>query len=242
MTSYVVSAPRSGMNWLRYCVEALYGVRTPGKTVLISEEDCPEPAFLRSHDALSLTRSRHTEGAWLYIDPAKTEGDRIAVILRDPLETYVRMAKKRLRRFRRFTGNIQFYTRAVAEHKRVFYYDDLVSSPEAMADLMTFLDIQPAPGRSAPTVDDIRARWDELGRESRASYDKRQSRGGGAQTKADPLNFRYHQKGLSDWHKARAWRFLKRTLTEEEFALLERYDPPARIGRGGPLSWLTDLV
>lgn len=240
MVSYVVSAPRSGMNWLRFCVEHFYGVRTPGKTSLIDRETDPSVAFLRSHDALNWTRKRET-GLWRHIDPAATATDRVALVLRDPLETYVRMSKKSLMRFRCYVGNIRFYSDAAATRKQVFYYDDLVASPEAMLALMQFLDITPAPGRMAPTLAQVRADWDDLGARSRAQYDVRQAVGGGSKTRENPTDFRFHQRALSDWHRDRAWRFLQRRLRPGEMALLDRYAPPPAPLRRPLLSWVTDL-
>ncbi|MBK1637220.1 hypothetical protein [Rhodovulum adriaticum] len=239
MVSYVVSAPRSGMNWLRFCVEHFYGVRTPGKTSLIDRQDDPSVAFLRSHDALNWTRKREV-GLWRYIDPAGTANDRVALVLRDPLETYVRMSKKSLLRFRCYVSNIRFYSDAVSPQKRVFYYDDLVAQPVAMLELMQFLDIAPAPGRTAPSLDRVRAEWDELGARSRAQYDVRQAVGGGSKTRENPTDFRYHQRALTDWHRDRAWRFLQRRLRPDEMALLARYGPPAPMRRP-LLSYVTDL-
>ncbi len=66
MERYVVSAQRSGLNWLRFCIESFYGRRTPGQTSVIPAAEQPEAAFVRSHDALNLTsRSRKKSGgAW----------------------------------------------------------------------------------------------------------------------------------------------------------------------------------
>jgi len=228
LTSYVISAPRSGMNWLRFCTEEFYGRRTPGKTSLIDRADDPGEAFLRSHDALNWTRwpRRRTEGLWRYVDPEATAGDRVALILRDPLETFVRAAGKRFWDFRFYTGNIRFYSRAAGE-KAVFYYEDLVADPGAMADLLEFLQITPAPGRVAPTRQEIAARWAELGAKSRAMYDTKQAVGGGSQTRHRPTDFRFHQKTLAEWEKDRVWRFLRHRLSEQELHLLDRYHPRA---------------
>lgn len=241
MVTYVVSAPRSGMNWLRYCTEHFYGVRTPGKTSLIPAEDCTAVAFQRSHDALNRVKRRRTTGLWQELDPAAMTDHRVVLILRDPLETYARMAKKALHRFKCYSGNIQFYSRARTDAKRVYYYCDLISSPDVMADLLEFLQIAPAAGYCEPTRARIAAQWDQLGANSRAQYDVKQAIGGGAQTKDAPRDFTFHQRRLCAWNKARAWRHLRRTLNDEEFALLDRFNPPATLAP--PTLWdrMTDL-
>lgn len=68
MITYVVSAPRSGMNWLRYFTEHFYGVRTPGNTSLIPAEDCTTVAFQRLHDALNRVTQHHQTGLWQGLD------------------------------------------------------------------------------------------------------------------------------------------------------------------------------
>ncbi len=49
----LVSHPRSGLNWVRYCIEYASGMRTPGRAKLVTEG---EPAFYRTHDV------RHAKG------------------------------------------------------------------------------------------------------------------------------------------------------------------------------------
>lgn len=242
MAVYVVSAPRSGMNWLRYCVEHFYGVRTSGKTSLIPRDVEPTQAFYRSHDALNVSRRKgYAPGAWQKIDPNATTQDTIVLILRDPLETYARMAKKSLRRFRCYAGNIQFYMQAEAKKKAVFYYADLIRSPQEMLRLMEFMDLTPAAGHHAPTLEEVSAAWDELGQKSRGQYNVNQAAGGGSQTIDRPMDFKFHQRGLSDWHKARAWRSLRDTLSRKEMELLAPFDRPADIPQAGLLDRLTDL-
>lgn len=182
MERIVISAPRSGLNWVRFCTEYFYGRRTPGKTSLISIEDDLDAAFRRSHDPLSWTR-RRTEGGWQAIDPKDASGARVALILRDPLETFVRMSKKRLHRFGCYAGNIRFYTLSDTENKAVFYYQDLVSRPETMCALFDFLQLQPAEGHVAPTLAEVQSRWNAAASKSRNMYDDKQAVGGGSKPK-----------------------------------------------------------
>lgn len=228
MDRFVISAPRSGLNWVRFCTEHFYGRRTPGKTSIIDEDVVDDVAFLRSHDPLSYTRKREI-GAWQAIDPGAAEGGRVVLILRDPLELFVRMAKKRLHRFGLYAGNLRFFSLANTAKKEVFLYDDLITSPAEMMRLFDTLKLRPADGYIAPTLEELSAQWDEASDNSRRMYDRKQAVGGGSKTKNNPLDFNFHQRWLTEQQKMKVWRYLKRALTPEEFDFLARFEPPAQI-------------
>jgi hypothetical protein len=219
---FVISAPRSGLNWLRYCIEYHYGVRTPGKRQIISKDDQPDCAFIRSHDPLSGGAKRNSR-AYRKIDPGETAGGTLLLILRHPFELFVRMANRDYRQFACFPSNIQFFTRATAEKKKVVYYEELIRDPAVMASAMAFLEIEPCAGRPTPKAEDIAAVWDETAEASRSNYSVNQSRSGGSQTRSDPFNFKFHQQKLWWWEKHRVTRYLQKNLSAEEMALIERY-------------------
>jgi hypothetical protein len=58
MQRFVVSAPRSGLNWVRFSVEHFYGNRTRGHRLIYDKSERPDAAFVRSHDALSWFRNK----------------------------------------------------------------------------------------------------------------------------------------------------------------------------------------
>lgn len=218
---YIISCPRSGLNWVRFCIEYYYGQVTPGRTLLIEHVDGAPVAFERSHDPLGLVKKREA-GAWKNIDPNTIDDAKVVLIIRDPLEVFVRSADKSMRAFLFFIGNIRFFSAASKKNRKVFYYNDLVRDPETMAQLFKFLDLEPADGFQTPSVDKLKAEWEEVSEKSRSSYDVKHL--SGAQTKTDPLNFQFHQKKLSERQKIRVWRFLKQNLTSAEFELLARFD------------------
>jgi len=253
MTIFVISAPRSGLNWTRFCVEYFYGLRTPGKPLLLDDE-AGAPVFLRTHDALLLTKRRSRKeilaklkatlrlssnaaeqgarttrpagsGAYKLLNPAEMEGHKVLLILRDPLETFVRMARKSYPRFVSYTGNIQFFQRAETDDKMVVYYDEIVGQPEKMFQALEFLGLEPAGDRSPPTLEEIHAKWSEAGQASRALYGRNQWHSGGARTKRTPLDFKFHQRKLSEAQKLAVWRHLDDVLSEPELALIERFRP-----------------
>lgn len=226
MNRYVVSAQHSGMNWLRFCIETYYGQRTPGATSVLTANDCPETVIIRSHDALNLTgRSTKTRDAWATLAPEGTLDDVVLLILRDPLETFVRMAKKDWGHFRGYLSNIAFYDRAASSQKDVVYYDDLILKPSAMLKALEALRIGPADGYSAPTLERITADWDEFSNRSRGNYDVKQARIGGAQTKDAPTDMKFHQRNLSPEEKRQVWVYLQLRLSRVQLMLLERYFP-----------------
>lgn len=227
MKRYVVSAPRSGLNWVRFNIEHFYGLKTPGKTLLIDEESGQDDAFIRSHDALLNTPDKSdNSGAYNYIDPAGTADDIVVLLLRDPLESFVRMARSKFSDFdNKYVGNIRFFCQAAARRKGVWYYDELVSDPLKMAALMRFLELIPADGREIPSDDQIVRDSAGLEERSRKLYDRNQWHSGGATTKKDPKNFKFHQSKLSAERKRQLWKHLDEELAPEELDLVERFRP-----------------
>ncbi|MEM8658809.1 MAG: hypothetical protein AAGF22_12015 [Pseudomonadota bacterium] len=226
MERIVISSPRSGLNWLRFVVEDQCGLRTPGKTVLISAEDQPEPAFVRSHDPLGHSKRpgffRRGPGAgFTRIDPEATGDAVLVLLLRDYREVFVRSCRKRFDKYRFYTGNIEFFLRATAQRKQVFYYEEAVKTPEEMARMLAFLELSGPDGVISGEV--LAARWDEMGARSRAIYDQNQKGAGGAKTKDDPLNFRFHQAQLSARELAKLKDVTRAALPPEGLALIERY-------------------
>lgn len=232
MERYVISTQRSGLNWLRYCIEALYGRRTPGATSLLTEDEAPDVVITRSHDPLNYTgRAKRKVSAWTRIDPSETQGGKVLLILRHPLETFVRTADRDWSAFVNYVGNIVFFDAAASCSKKVVHYEDIVREPSAMWAVLDWLAIEPAPGLERPTLRSLEAQWDELGRRSRENYDSKASRGGGAQTKQNPTDFMFHQRRLDEEEKRRVWVFLQLKLNARQLALLARYQPETGLPR-----------
>lgn len=228
MKRFVISAPRSGLNWIRYCTEHFLGLRTPGKTILLAEADEPGVAFERSHDALQYTR-KSQKGAWQGIAPAQVGDGKLALILRDPLETYARAAHGKLRHFGMYAGNIHLFSQISPADRAVFYYGDLICKPSEMMRLFTHLQLTAKDGRPDPTSVSIAESWQSVSNASRDLYDVNHRGAGGAMTKADPTDFKFHQQGLDQAKKTIVWRYLRRILSDEEYALLARYQPDYEV-------------
>ncbi|MEM8786745.1 MAG: hypothetical protein AAGE76_00630 [Pseudomonadota bacterium] len=200
MGRIVISTQRSGLNWVRYVIEAQTGLRTPGKTVLIDAKDQPNEVFTRSHDPLQRSVRTHWWArrpgpALKAIDPAHTGGDTVVLLVRDYREVFVRACRKSYRRYAAYLGNLEFYDLAATRRKAVFHYEDIVKDPAAMAGLIAFLGLEGREG--SVRAADLARDWDRMGQASRGIYDKNQRAAGGAQTRREPFNFRFHQANLS---------------------------------------------
>ena len=213
MRRIVVSAPRSGRNWLKFWVEATGGT-----------------GFVASHDPLKIRPRRwwrewRASPAWQAIDPAATGGDRVVLILRDPAEVLVRACGGNLRKFLSYDSCLRFYSQACGPRLAV-HYEDLVADPAAMHRVLTFLEVPRLPAL-AQIADD----WAEAGRISRERYGARHS--SGALTRLNPLDFTFHQRALTDSGRAALWRHLDDTLAPDETALIARYRRTENFAPGG---------
>jgi hypothetical protein len=225
MERFVVSCPRSGLNWLRFCIEYFYGQRTPGRPLILPPSGQEACVFRRSHDPLGYTRAaRHGVRSWSRFDPARRAGDKSLLILRDPASIFQRAFRKQPARFRAYVSNLRYLTLAAGD-KRVAYYEDIVADPAAMWAVLDFLDLPVAPGREAPSADLVARDWAAAGAASRNAYDRNQAAAGGATTRETPTDFRYHARRLTPAEQAFVWDGLARDLTGDEMALLVRYKP-----------------
>ena len=139
----LVSHPRSGLNWIRYCIEYASGMRTPGRPKLIADG---EPAIYRTHDV------RHASGPdscdclfyeeqkmgrllWGIRDrlglPSTPIFTRMVLLLRD----YHDNAARDNWRIDRYAANVRAY-HAFSGHKHVVYYEDLNQGLDAMRKLL----------------------------------------------------------------------------------------------------------
>lgn len=203
MRRIVVSAPRSGRNWLRFWIEATGA-----------------SGFVATHDPMKIRPRRwwrvwRDSPSWRGIDPAGTAGDRTVLILRDPAEVFVRACGRDLRKFLTYASCLRFHSAAVGP-KLAVHYEDLVSDPAAMHGVLAFLEVPDLPAPEAMARD-----WKDAGRRSRDLYGERHS--SGALTRRNPTDFTFHQRALTDAGHAALWRHLDDTLTPDELGLLARY-------------------
>ena len=144
--SIIVSHPRSGLNWVRYCIEHATGRPTPGRTHLVEDGD---PVIYRTHDVRH-ARGPGTSDCIFYEEmalpgpvrwmrtmlgrPMRPIFPTMVLLLRDYHENAVR----RNWRASRYAANVCAYD-TFPGRKHVIYYEDLVQGMGAMNELLSFL-------------------------------------------------------------------------------------------------------
>jgi hypothetical protein len=142
----VISFPRSGLNWLRHCVEYFSGQRTPGHPQIITEGPV---LFDRSHD---VTRpNRRSDFVSLYRADGSEVYERVALLLRNPYDCFTShylgrrgfSFKKALAAFEIFAINIAEFDRLPRAQKTAYYFEDYINQEEETFAFLRFLRIEP---------------------------------------------------------------------------------------------------
>jgi len=132
----VISLQRSGLNWLRYGVEKITGLRTPGTPRLVTGGEVV--AFHRTHDALARAPYGHPLLAPLFDRDGRALYRRCLLLLRDPIESYVRQAERDMTRLLPLVHNLQAFD-AFSGDKLVLSYEELITGPEPLWRAIEFL-------------------------------------------------------------------------------------------------------
>lgn len=203
----LVSAERSGCNLVRHCVEVMAGQRTPGKVHLI---DSGPLLFHRTHRALwdeapMRTRARvmDASGQPLYRN--------LILLLRDPVETFVRAYGSRMEGLSLYCDNIAVF-HDFPGSKLLVPYDDLVASDATMARIFDFLGIGAFFRPAAMTA----AREDSV-----TWYNTNQSTG--SQTGGRPDLLRFHQSSLTPAEISGVWDYIGTRLGSAQMSYLSRW-------------------
>lgn len=220
----VISSQRSGLNFLRVCIESLTGQRTPGKALLVEEGI---PTFIRTHDAANL--SKKEGGAWREIDDEVAKGRKIALLIRDPLEIYARelkIATPKAARFKLdlYVANLNHFCALECRGKNYFHYEDFTVSPKSLAELIEFLEIRGE--NDTPVTEQVAAReWDKMQQTGRDLYDINQKRAGGSMTRNSEDAGKFHQLILSEEQKELVVQIISEEVSVAGKQILARYIP-----------------
>ena len=224
----LVSFPKSGSNWVRYCIEHFSGRRTPGseRTLLVTDGETiiDRTHFLdKRHRALFAAWREGGTGRvprstpWAAARKALarrrlTRERRILLILRSPYELFVRVGARDPRALTGYASNIQMFERC-RRAKLLVYYEDLVRDLGQITRILDFLGVR----------HDL-AGFDEAGhrRRSLALYERGPDL---PRTARDPTNVRFHAAGLSVETRAAIRRFCRERLGDGLFQrALGRYE------------------
>lgn len=150
--TFLLSYPRSGNTWLRYCLEYLTGRPTMHRFNIKDKRNCPigwlagfevdcsKPPIEKVHCKKEIDRSKH--------DP---DNDLLIVIVRNPKEALSRqlgqeitlpLLKKRGGGYdaKTYFDNLATYDSWKSENRILIYYEDLLTKPkETLACLLLFL-------------------------------------------------------------------------------------------------------
>lgn len=145
----IISYPRNGLNWVRYCIEHFTGLRTAGRTKLIEHG---ELAVYRTHD-VKVKDDPNSCYCAFYDEQGKPLHRKVVLLLRDYREAFLRVAKvqekglptaEEIRQgkvfhFRNYFQNLKAYDEFSGK-KLLVYYPDLISDFSGIGQILDFLD------------------------------------------------------------------------------------------------------
>jgi hypothetical protein len=191
----ILSYPRSGLNWTRYCIEYFSEKRTPGRKKLVSSGP---PIIYRSHNVRK-NNGPNSCTCQFFGDTGNPLHDKVLLLLRNHRETFIRskrdvldergVAPERLIRklkngrvnsFTHYFENIRAYDQFDGK-KLLVRYEELVSDFSMMTKILDFF-----------AIDYNLEKFDVETHRSRSIgiYDKQHK----AYTKDSPDDFSFHQK------------------------------------------------
>lgn len=227
MKPIVISSQRSGLNFLRVCVESLTGQRTPGKQLLVEESPEKKTVFIRTHDAANI--SGKSEGWWKKIDSDFARGRKIVILIRNPFEIFARelkIADQAAAWFKMelYVSNLNHFCSFEDCTKSCFYYEDFAVDPKHMTDLIHFMNIRTL-DRGQVELETVEKEWVQLQETGRDLYDVNQKRAGGSMSRNAEDKLSFHQAILSEEDKVLVVKFLEAEVSESGKAILARYVP-----------------
>jgi len=160
----LVSFPKSGSNWVRYCIEHFSGKRTPGdkRPLLVTEGetvidrthflDKRDRRLLLKHSRGGPARKPFEEKRRLlprvidnHLKRRAVEGivrqRRVLLILRNPYELYARLGAEHPAALQGLFGNIAVFERCERD-KCLVHYEDLMADFAWMERILDFLGIE----------------------------------------------------------------------------------------------------
>lgn len=233
----LVSYPKSGSNWVRYCIEHFSGKRTPGSKRQLLVESGPaiidRTHFLDKRHRKSFVQARQDPNRGLdferrkvgvqrlYSDVKKelrvrniVSNRRVILLVRSPYESFSRTRLRQLDGMDGYLSNIMIFDKCRQE-KLLIYYDKLIKNFDEMKKILEFLGI--SYDLSEFDIEHHRQKSFEL-------YSKAPDK---PQTKNDLYDFTFHSRDLPDETKAALRSYALSFLGDRVYEnYLSRFDSP----------------
>lgn len=190
----IISFPRNGLNWVRYCIEHLTGLRTAGKVKLVENG---ELAVYRTHN---VQQSDLAESCYctFYDKEGKPLHRKVVLIIRDYRESFLRIAKSqqdfiptsqeirdgKVFHFRDYFENLKAYDEFQGE-KLLVYYHNLISDFTEVIKILDFFEF---------TYDLTNFDLEYHYQQSLELYNRQHK----SYTKNNPYHFTFHQSQVDD--------------------------------------------
>ena len=144
----IVSYPRNGLNWVRYCIEYFSGLRTAGPKKIYEKGKL---AVYRTHDVKRFG-PRNSCFCAFYNQKGKPLHNKVLLLLRDYHESYIRHSNnknrafptaeeirngKRLFKFKNYFDNLKAYDQFSGK-KTIVYYHNLVKDFTEVTKILDF--------------------------------------------------------------------------------------------------------
>lgn len=134
----VAASPRSGLNWVRYCIEHFSGRPTPGRPLL---QEFGLPIIHRSHDLLGDARGGVRPWSRLYLPDGSCPYRRLVLLLRNYKDGLAGEGGGALERMRPYVNNLLAWE-GFAGDKLLVHYEDLMADFAWMGRILSFLEIE----------------------------------------------------------------------------------------------------
>ena len=144
----IISYQRSGLNWVRYCIEYLTGLRTSGQTKLLEKGDL---AVYRTHN-IKKKNGPNSIACRFYDEQGQPIHNKVVLLLRDYRESFLRVAKGRgkgvptvediqnenIFNFKNYFENLKAYDKFRGP-KLLIWYHDLIDDFSQITKILDFL-------------------------------------------------------------------------------------------------------
>lgn len=139
----LITFPRSGTNWTRYCIEYFSEKPTPGKK-RIYKQDKGTSVIYRTHDIKNINpvciKNGKNKPKNFFKSINESNFSKIILIIRNPLDNYVSF-NKNYDKLKNFFNNISVYDNFDGE-KIIKYYEDITSDDfNHMLEIIKFIGI-----------------------------------------------------------------------------------------------------